>query len=278
MVRAAFVCILAVVLAGPAGAVDFYFNGYGGFTNPGQGLNPETPSASFGSEFSYEVPNDFDDDVAASQLFRWGEPVGDQSSYITINERPHQIPEVFDERITDVVTVGDPLGTLAMRLQHHNFPIRLVMEEADPVAIHYHIDIFETRSDAENVVNALFQSGPRDITLEVWETENDAPCPNPSDASTCDDRLEYGFGWLSDSVGEGLSEELGSFEFGGVKYDVIFTGLFDQEDGSLSPTFWSKENGIRTAYASVSIVPEPASAGLVALGLLGLATATRRRR
>lgn len=279
MLRWAVVSVVAVFLAGPAGALEFFFNGYGGFTNPGQGLVPSSPSPGFGPNFNYAFTNGFDDDVTTSHLFSWGQPVsGVTPSFITINDPPNQPLGSFQDRVTGGVTVDDPVGTLGMWIQHHNVPVFLTMNDGHSVAIHYHIDIYETFEDAQNLVNPLFESGPLDIRLDVWETSNSGACPNPDDESECDDRFQYGFGWLSDSVGEGVDELLGSFEFAGTTYDILFTGLFDASDDSLSPTFWSPEGGVSTMYATVRIVPEPATGGLLALGLLGLAASRQRSR
>lgn len=257
----------------------FYFNAYGGFTGPEEGIVPPTPDASFPNP-EFTIPNVFDPDISSYQHFGWGTPTDTEHSHLTINEisaagDPND-PANYNDHINDFITRDDPTGTTMGTLTHHNFPIEEVFGP-DMVAVHYHLDLY---IDPAKTI-PVWSSGPMDFTLGVWETLNDAPCEPPGNPATteCDDRLQYEAGWRVIPVGGSVDDVIGMFDWEGNKYEVSMSGFYDA-NAELQGTFWSGEGTSNTAFvnAQVRAVPEPGTLATIGLGLLSLSLTSLRRR
>ena len=280
---------LAMVVSAPANALDFYYDAYGGFTDPAE-VSP-TPPIGFPGSSHYDVLNTFDTDVTTWQHFGWGTPVGNEESHLTINEidpsNPAHDPSNYNDHINSSVTVSDPLGSLLGTLTHHNFPILAGTGPNPPgsLAVHYHLDLF---SDAAKTAS-VFESGAMDFTLEMWETPNgDNPCANGEannqgvNINGCADRLQYAAGWQVTPTAGFLDQQVGSFIYDGLKYGVSVAGFYGMDiSGALveQDYFWTAEGFATTAFVQFEVheVPEPGTMVLMGLGLAGLSFATRRR-
>jgi hypothetical protein len=274
--------LITLTIASPASALQFYFDGTGGFTDPAA-ISPTPPIGFPAPAPSYTVPNTYDTEVATYQRFSWGTPVDTQQSHLTINETS---PDNYVDHQTGVVTVSDPIGATVGTLTHHNLPIDAnTAPDFGDVAIHYHVNLFDDAAMTSNV----FASGPLDFTLQLWETPNaDNPCADgnangvPPNQNGCADRLQYGPGWRT--LPSGFSDaQIGSFMYNGLKYAVSFAGFYTSDGaGGLVPqsVFWTPENTTTTGFVQVEVhqVPEPGTLFLMALGLGSLAYVARRRR
>jgi OOP family OmpA-OmpF porin len=251
--------ILTVGISAPIHALDFYFDGYGGFTDPDMVNPPPTPAdgadtnstVDFPQPFKFENPSGFDPDINAFGSFQWDINLSTHS-HLTINELDPDLipPSGFEDPVQDSTTVDDPNGSVVGWLIHHNESITTGFGP-DNLAVHYHVDIYEDVART----GLLFQSGPMDFTLDVMETHNNGDLVNglcldndsgltgsdTGNSTPCPDRFRVTSGWSVNPVagGEPFESEIGTFTHMGNRYRVVMSGFWD--NGNLISEAWSAE-------------------------------------
>ena len=253
------IILLAAGIGAPVHALDFYIDGYGGFTDPDMVNPPPTPAdgadtnltVDFDQPFLFTNPSSFDPDINAFGSFEWATDLGEHS-HLTINELGPDInpPGSFADPVQDSVTVDDTNGSVMGWLVHHNEPQAAPVFGPDNLSVHYHLDIYEDNART----GLLFQSGPMDFTLDVMETinggvnglclDNDGGLTgnDTGNATPCPDRFRVAAGWPVNPVsgGEPFEREIGTFTHRGNIYRVVMSGFWD--NGNLIGEAWSAEN------------------------------------
>ena len=255
------VILLATGISMPVVAQDFYFDGYGGFTDPEMVNPPPTPADGADSNLTedFEKPvifgniSNFDPDINAFGSFEWTVHLAEHS-HLTINELNPDIhpPGSFADPVQDSVTVDDANGSVMGWLIHHNEYQAAPAFGPDNLSVHYHLDIYE---DIDRT-GLLFQTGPMDFTLDVMETLNNGDPVNglcldndggnsgndTGFARPCPDRFRVASGWPVNpgSGGEVFDRNIGDFRYRGVLYHVFMSGFWD--NGNLVGEAWSAEN------------------------------------
>lgn len=253
------IILLSAGISMPVAALDFYFDGYGGFTDPEMVDPPPTPDdgADSNSTEDFEKPvlfdniSNFDPDINAFGSFEW-EINQAQRSHLTINELNPDThpPDDFADPVQDSVTVNSTSGSVMGWLIHHNETIGGTFGP-DNLSVHYHVDIYE---DAART-GLLFQTGPMDFTLDVMETLNSGDPVNglcldndggkagndTGFATPCPDRFRVASGWPVNPLpgGEVFDRNIGNFRYRGVLYHVSMSGFWD--NGNLIGEAWSAE-------------------------------------
>ena len=253
--------ILTAGISMPAAALDFYFDGYGGFTDPDMVNPPPTPAdgadtnltEDFDKPVLFDNVSSFDPDINAFGSFEWATNLAEHS-HLTINELDPDLnpPSGFADPVQDSATVDDPNGSVMGWLVHHNEPQAAPVFGPDNLAVHYHVDIYEDVART----GLLFQSGPMDFTLDVMETRNAGDLVNglcldndggltgndTGNSTPCPDRFRVASGWPVNPVagGEPFEREIGTFTHQGNRYRVVMSGFWD--NGNLIGEAWSAEN------------------------------------
>ena len=112
------------------------------------------------------------------------------------------------------------------------------------------------------------------VAINLIETVNSAPCAFPTPASSvCDDFFAYtaaGLGDLLFTANDG-SDWKASFRFSNFVNSAQIGNIIYTAEGTTSSV------DIEVFLEQVSVVPEPATLGILGLGLLGLGMAKRRK-
>lgn len=245
-------------ISAPAGAVDFYFDGYGGFTDPGE-ITPTTPADGADTNNTVDFPapvefgnaSGFDTDITSFHTFAWIADEGDHS-HLSINELTPNLPPdstTFDDPVQGAITVDTAPGEVIGWLIHHNEVISQLFGP-DNVAIHYHLDIYADAAKTQ----LLWQSGAMEFTLDVMETENagaggSGVCLDNDGGTTgsdtgfatpCPDRFRFAPGWPTNPTSPTpVDAVIGVFEHQGTYYAVFMSGFWD--NGTLIGEAWSDE-------------------------------------
>lgn len=253
--------LLAAGISMPVAALDFYFDGYGGFTDPEMANPSPTPAdgADSNSTEDFEKPilfnhlSNFDPDINAFGSFEWRINQAEHS-HLTINELNPDMhpPGDFADPVRDSVTVNDLNGSVVGWLIHHNEVLISTSFGPDNLSVHYHVDVYE--DDART--GLLFHSGPMDFTLDVMETRNEGAHVNglcldddgglagndTGFATPCPDRFRVASGWPVNPVsgGESFDRNIGNFRYRGVLYHVFMSGFWHNDN--LVGEAWSAEN------------------------------------
>jgi len=284
---AAIVFALAAGIGGVTSthAVTFYFNGYGGFTDPGQ-VTPTSPADGFdtGTTVDFVQPygflhqSTFDTDITAWQAFGWETTTADHS-HLSINELTPALPpatSTFADPVSGAVTANDDAGAAVGWLIHHNEVISNWFGP-DNLALHYHVDIY---ADAAKTI-PVFASGPMAFTFSVMETINagvGGVCFDNNGGQTgadtgfsppCPDRFRLAEGWPADpNSGGPFNHGVGTFVHKGTLYRVSLSGFWD--DGNLIGEAWSQEGTHNQFNIRVRVVSVPTTSAIPALSQVGL--------
>lgn len=277
--------------SGFASAQTFYFDGYGGFTDPAE-VSPTSPAdgadtdlvVGFIPPYSFLHQSLFDTEITAWSLFHWETDIVDgDHSHLSINELTPEQPPLstdFADPVAGSVAADGNRETIGW-LIHHNEVITDVFGP-DNLSIHYHLDIY---ADAAKT-NLLWSSGPTEFTLDVMETANnpaDGVCRDNDGGETgndtgftppnCADRFRFTVGWPVNPTGdEPFDQVVGSFMHEGVRYAISMSGFWDA-DGNLVAEAWSDEgshNRFDVQMSIQSFPPPPPEQQVPAIPPLGL--------
>jgi len=286
---------LALLLVMPAAALGqtFYFNGYGGFSDPGE-ISPTSPAdgadddslVGFALPYDFANQSTFDTDRTAWATFEWAASLADHS-HLSINELTPGSPPAsssFADPATGAIDAGSPDGAVIGWLIHHNEVIvGATLIGPDNIAVHYHLDIYADSARSR----LLFSSGPMDFTLDMMETQNAGVagiCLDNNGGTTgadtgfsppCPDRFRVAQGWPNNPTGGGVFEQvLGTFDYRGTRYRVTMSGFWDGD--TLVGEAWSAETthnqfDVRATIESLpapAVIPVLPPLALAALGLL----------
>jgi hypothetical protein len=288
--------LLLLGAAATVNAQNFYFNGYGGFSDPNE-VMPASPAdgADDDSDVGFLPPYDFanqstfDTDVNAWATFEWFADQADHS-HLSINELTPENPPAssnFADPLEGSIAVDSPDGAVIGWLIHHNEVLfGGTPFGPDNIAVHYHLDIYADAAKSR----LLWSSGPLAFTLDMMETRNNGDvgangiCRDNNGGTTgdptgfsppCPDRFRVAEGWPSNPTGDGMFEHpVGTFQYQDTWYSVTLSGFWDGD--TLIGQAWSAENthnrfDIRatvTSLESPAAIPALPAIALVLLGLL----------
>lgn len=249
---------------GTASAMTLYYTAGGGFVQDSQEASFPSPISYSGFRSTLDARNailDDGDDVWST--FNWGTGVaGTGDSGAVIN----QVPPFSDHPGTGQNLMGSiETGGAAVDfgyVVHHNESISGSGFGPDSVIVSYNLRLYDDAGMTNQV-----GTWHGDFYLYFTETLNEEPCSGLNPIGTvCDDFFTY------DLITQSYS--------GDARFQPIISGFYDAPapGGSYTETFYSGEGlGHTPGYVRFAI-PEPASIGLLGLGLLGLGFSRRNGR
>jgi hypothetical protein len=171
--------------------------------------------------------------------------------------------------VTGPTAIAADTWTTISTLVHNNFLIRNATNWG-PQNIWGRLVI----TDADGVSSSVLDDTSA-VTIALTETPNVGPCKTPTPVgTTCDDYFDItgvGLGALAFAANDG-SQWMATFRFANL-FNAVQVGstIYTGEARS-------SRMDVQVMLTSISTVPEPATLGIMGLGLLGIGFASKRKQ